>query len=267
MPKKKNVERPYYTPAERIRRVWDIEEIKDLMGRRGFYQANDMRREELTDLWVTQAQHQKTASMGSNWGYYVGMKDISYYYVVKRDEDRRKQLEQYTQTHPEVANTEDNLGYGCMVWHPVSTPMVILADDGKTAKGFWYVIGQESVATGAPLAECSWYMDRLAVDFVKEDGSWKIWHLVLANDLSSEAGEDYAKGEPYWDPETDPVAQEFGTPDVAVLTHDPNFNWWDDYPSMPEPYETFTDDISYGPEGFKPPRNKGFNVKEGRNYK
>lgn len=251
MPKKKNVERPYYTPAERIRRVWDIEEIKDLMGRRGFYQANDMRREELTDLWVTQAQHQKTASMGSNWGYYVGMKDISYYYVVKHDQDRRRQLEQYTQAHPEVADTEDNLGRGCMVWHPVSTPMVILADDGKTAKGFWYVIGQESVATGAPLAECSWYMDRLAVDFVKEDGRWKIWHLVVANDLCLEAGRDAEEllSKPLpgtWPPENEFLA---GEPTIRMLTHNSAMNWSDNYPFLPEPYVTFRDEISYGPEG------------------
>ena len=36
---------------------------------------------------------------------------------------------------------------------------------------------------------------------------------------------------------------------------------------MPEPYDTWSDDISYGPEGFKPPHNKGLGAKEGRNYK
>jgi hypothetical protein len=251
MQRKKRVDKPYYTPAERIRRVWDIENIKDLMARRGFYQANDMRREELNDLWVMEPHHQKTASMGSNWGYYVGMNDISNYYVVKHDKDRRKQLEQYTGTHPDVENTEENLGYGCMVWHPVSTPMVVLANDGKTAKGFWYVIGQESVASEGPLANCRWYMDRLAVDFAKEGDQWKIWHLVVANDLCLEAGRDAEELLSKPRPGTWPPENEFleGDPTIRMLTHNSAMNWSDNYPFMPENYATFCDEVSYGPEG------------------
>ncbi|MGI5937053.1 MAG: hypothetical protein ACOX7I_09720 [Oscillospiraceae bacterium] len=52
-----------------------------------------------------------------------------------------------------------------------------------------------------------------------------------------------------------------------MLTHDATFNWWNAYPFIPQPYETFTDDISYGPEGFRPNPNKGLSAGEGRNYK
>lgn len=234
-----------YTDDELIRRVWDVEEIKKVAYKRVYFLANEWRQKELDELWVSDPEAQKTASLGSNTGFYVGMDSIRNYYVTKRGDH----------------------SVGCLSQYPVSTGLVELAGDGQTAKGLWYCIGQETTPNGDGTAKAMWITGKVAIDFLKEGDSWKIWHLVLANDLSSEAGEDYAKGEPYWDPETDPVAQEFGPPDVAVLTHDPNFNWWDDYPSMPEPYETFTDDISYGPEGFKPPRNKGFNVKEGRNYK
>ena len=175
---------------------------------------------------------------GAFTGFYVGLDSIRKWYV---------------------AGTKST---GCLTSHPISTGLVELAGDGKTAKGLWYCIGQETVP-----GKAMWVTGKVAMDFVKEGDAWKIWHVVEANDLSGEAGENYAKGEPYWDPATDPIAQAFGTPDVAVNTHDPNFNWWDDYPSMPQPYETWSDDISYGPEGFKPPMNKGMNAKEGRNYK
>lgn len=137
-----------------------------------------------------------------------------------------------------------------------------LAGDGKTAKGLWYCIGQETVP-----GKAMWVTGKVAMDFVKEGDSWKIWHVVEANDLSGEAGARYSDGTPYWEPEHDPIVKAFGTPDVAELTHDPNFNWWDNYPAMPEPYDTWSDGISYGPEGFKPPHNKGLGAKEGRNYK
>lgn len=50
------------------------------------------------------------------------------------------------------------------------------------------------------------------------------------------------------------MRREFGTPTVEMLTHDVTFNWWDDYPPMPpKNYKTWSDDISYGPEGYRPP--------------
>lgn len=225
-----------YTDDELIRRVWDVEEIKKLANKRVYYQVNQWSERELDELWT--AEQRDTASFGSNTGFYVTLDSIRKWYT----------------TRPS--------GTGVLASRPISTGLVELAGDGKTAKGLWYCIGQETVP-----GKAMWVTGKVAIDFVKEGDDWKIWHVVEANDLTGGAGEHYSEGDPYWNPETDPVVKEFGTPDVSVLTHDPNFNWWDDYPAMPEPYETFCDDISYGPEGFKPPHNKGFNAGEGRNYK
>ena len=62
-------------------------------------------------------------------------------------------------------------------------------------------------------------------------------------------GEDYASVPIPRPRETNPVALEFGTPDVAMDTYDPDYGWADNYPAMPEPYLTFSDRESYGPEG------------------
>ena len=225
-----------YTDDELIRRVWDVEEIKKLANKRVFYQINGWREKELDELWT--ADHGDTAAFGENTGYYVGLDSIRKWYTAGQG------------------------GVGTLYQHPISTCLVELAGDGKTAKGLWYCIGQETVP-----GKAIWVTGKVAMDFVKEGGAWKIWHVVEANDLSGEAGANYSEGSPYWEPDTDPVVKAFGTPDVAELLHDPNFNWWDNYPAMPQPYETWSDDISYGPEGFKAPMNKGMNAKEGRNYK
>ena len=71
-----------YTDEELIQRVWDVEEIKKLIHKRVIYIANEMRKEELNDLWVQDPNHQKTASFGRNTGYYTGMDAIRDYYVV-----------------------------------------------------------------------------------------------------------------------------------------------------------------------------------------
>lgn len=42
---------------------------------------------------------------------------------------------------------------------------------------------------------------------------------------------------------------DFGEPTIPMLAHNPSYSWCDNYPPLNDPYETFTDEISYGPEG------------------
>ena len=236
------MEKRTYTDDELIMRVWDVEEIKKVVYKRGVYTTNGWQARELDELWVSGEALKKTASYGRNTGWYVGLDAIRGWYVKPH-------------------------GPGHMAYDPASTGLVELAGDGKTAKALFYSIAQRTEPKGDGTAQALWWPHKLAVDLVKEDGQWKIWHLVEAIDLVSEAGEEYGKQSPYVDFERDPIFSEFGTPTVSCLTHDPTFNWWDDYPAMPQPYDTFTDDISYGPEGYKPPKEKHYGAKEGRNYK
>ena len=236
-----------YTDDELIRRVTDIEEIKKVANKRTFYLINEWREQELQDLWVAQPEHMATASFGKNIGYYVGMEAIRGYYVTKH-----------------AADLGDGVGH--MNAHPVSTGLVELAGDGKTAKGLWYCIGQDTTPNGDGTACAMWNCGKVAIDFVKEGDSWKIWHIVEANDLTSEAGDYYPGHSPYVDYATDPVAVEFGTPTIPMLTHDATFNWWDNYPAPPKPYDTWSDEISYGPEGYPEKTEHHFGAGEGGNY-
>lgn len=246
-----------FTPEKTLERIWDVEEIKKLMSRRVYYIANEWRNRELDELWVSDPEFQKTASLGRNTGWYVGMDAICSYYV---DMHNAKLLRL-------SGGDERRFGRGVLCNHPVSTGLVREAEDGKTAKGMWYSIAQETVPNGDGTAAALWMPEKIAVDFLKEPDGWKIWHMVIANDLVCEAGANNEKDPVYVDYSTDPVAVEFGTPTISRLIHDQTFNWWDNYPPMPQPYETFTDDISYGPEGYRAPDTFQFGAKGGRNYK
>jgi hypothetical protein len=256
------VEQKKFTDDEQIRRIWDIEEIKNLMGRRVFIQTADKRAEELDTMWVQEPEHQATASYGSNWGYYVGMDAIRGYYV----DAHNAALEEQKKT-----NGADELNMGNMYAHPLTTGLVELAEDGETAKGLWYSIGNEAMAQNDGSAHVQWMLGKVAVDFVREGNEWKIWHIIISTDVDCQAGHDYGEYPVYvdWSSESNnPVRKEFGKPTVEMLTHDVTFNWWDNYPPMPpKNYKTFTDDISYGPEGFKPPEVIGMRAGEGGNYK
>lgn len=241
-----------YTDAELIARIMDTEAVKTLVYKRGYYNANDDREKELAELWVQEPEHQATACMGKNIGWHVGMDAIRKYYIDHHNEVLQQQLDAISAADPAIANTPENLGVGYLTNRPASTGLVEIAEDGKTAKALFYAIAHETQPNADGTATAMWVPEKQAYDFIRENGEWKIWHLVQAVDCDCPAGADYEETSPVIDYDSDPVMLEFGEPTVRCLTHDATFNWWDDYPPRPFPYETWSDDISYGPEGYHP---------------
>lgn len=213
-------------------RVWAVEQVKDLMSRRAMYSANEERERELEELWVKEPAHQMTASFGRNYGYYVGMDAIRDYYVT---------------AHQQRIDALNGVGY--MENHAVSSPYVELAGDGHSARGLWYSIGQETYPDADGKVKALWVNDKIAADFLLEEEGWKIWHLVLSNDVWHPAGVPMMAMPDKLPPEMDWIRSEFGTPTVPMQVHNPLYLWSDDYPTMPKPYETITGAESFGPEG------------------
>ncbi len=67
---------------------------------------------------------------------------------------------------------------GIMLIHYLTTPMIEVAEDGKTARGVWWSPGIETVKEtpdSDPVAY--WCFGSYANDFILENGKWKIWHM------------------------------------------------------------------------------------------
>ena len=242
-------DRKTFTDEELIVRIWDKECIKDLISRRAFYYANNRRADELKDLWVTEAERRRTASFGGNTGFYVGMEEIEKWYVTQAKAAWFDRLRPYADSGIAVLDEKD-LGFGAMAFHTANTPLIYIAEDGQTARGMWSCEGQETY--GAPDGGHAYFVQAvLAGDFVREDEGWKIWHLVICNDLFVEAGQDFGNQPISVPPEEDPIESQFGSPTIRKAVHNSKFNWADDYPTMPLPYDTYRDEEGYGPEGFR----------------
>ena len=248
----------YYSDDERIIRVWDIETVKDLMARRQVLNMNNEHRKELDTLWVTEPKYRKTASLGSNWGYYVGMEEISYYYVVEHTRKQQEELDAKCAANPELRNIRDNFGYGDLVAHHISTPCVVLAGDGKTAKGVWYSLGVKCTSDAQGKVKAMWYPERVCADFVKEDsGEWKIWHVIISNDCEYEAGTSVGEVSSFAEPSEIEPAVEFGTPTKPYVVHARCYGWSDEYPTVPPTaYYSYDPEEGFGYEG-RPKWHKG----------
>lgn len=80
---------------------------------------------------------------------------------------------------------------GIMIDLQLTTPIIEVAADLKTARALWWCPGAGAIKdTEASDPRAIWAWGMLAADFVNLDGEWKIWHLHYFRLLNC----DYKKG-------------------------------------------------------------------------
>jgi hypothetical protein len=234
-----------------VQRLIDSQDIQSVMSRHAWYYSAGQHQRELTELW---AIDQNDVSFGTNAGYWVGYKSIKYAYVDWFKIQSAKDLAYLSKKHPEVKNVPENVLAGTSMMHTITTPLVVVADDGKTAKALFYSPGQVSqTPLGNP--DANWMWERYAVDFIKQDGKWKIWHFNVFTDFSVVPGGDWTKPQPAaaivlqpgevlpWE---DPNAPQFDIP-MKVYDGYAVTTVRGEKPLIPVPYRTFSETFSYGP--------------------
>ncbi len=239
---------PVFTPDEEVNRLWDVTDVTDLIARHSLYYSADRRREELAELWVQEPDNRRTASLGVNNGWYVGMEEIARHYVADLEAQRYEQLQRFHRADASVKLCQENLGKGVTCMHTSNTPLVYIADDGRTAKYLGCDIGHQTYGKPDGTADAYHVIGRIFADCIRENGQWKIWHLVLEHEYTIAAGTDYSTYPIYLKPDDDPIELENGLPTIMETVHDPFFNWEYMYQDMPRPYRTYTDKNGYGPE-------------------
>lgn len=238
-----------FTTEELTSRWEDLKTIENMMGKRTFLGILKGSKTVWADMWCKKAPD---PSLGFNGGYYKGYEAVEGYYNAIHDLTvLRTELVQ--KAHPEKLaekSIDEIYGVGSFVANNISTPIIEVAADGKTAKGMWYVMGCDiDLQPSGP--ESYWSWGRIGADFVKEDGAWKIWHMVFAEDIYTPVGTSWKDEIP-----AKPVKPEFAAvadfkmpePNVPCTVHE---RWHKrrqlkPFPAMPFPYETFSDTFSYG---------------------
>jgi hypothetical protein len=230
---------------EAIRRVWDVLEIKNLMGRHAYYHAYDLHEEEIDALWVSSPENQETASFGQNFGYQVGLDRIRRYYVTENKEMKQKELALLIESDPSIEDRPENLSLGTMLMHTLTTPYVEVAGDGKTAQGLWYSPGQVTVAKPGGGVDRMWMYEKYGVDFMRETDGWKIWRLFVGTDFAITPG-SLMKDQPV--PGAEEQEDSWQEMSIAMTAYSPRYNWTE-YPRIPVPYGSYDPSFGNGPEG------------------
>jgi hypothetical protein len=214
----------------------DYQAIVNTMSLHFWYHASSMNDVEMEKAW----SKRDDCVWAQNGGFVKGRDAIQKYYGVHVDPQSAK---------------------GSAAWHPQLSPVIQIAEDRQTAKGIWYTVG---VVGSYPNG--NWMLERYGVDFVNEDGQWKIWHMHIYTDTAFPAGGGAQKGGPGPAPKkAEKVGKESASSGAAPgmpagmpanpfnPKQDTYKEWGADtvprlVPRPPEPYKTFSDTFSYADE-------------------
>jgi hypothetical protein len=235
------------TEDEQIARLWDIENIRHAMNRFCYYLSNEEPRRAIDELWVAEADNRNTASLGYNTGYYIGLDEVSRHLVSDREARLSGNLKARSAADPSIDGSDINRGYGFAAMMTLTTPLIIVADDGRTARFLGYCLGFTTEGKPDDTAESYLTFELILADLILEGDEWRIWHLVFQHDHTIEVGKNYADVPVIgW---SDPVIARSGTPTRAQEVYNPLYGWEYIYQDMPRRYPTYTDKTGYGPDG------------------
>ena len=159
-------------------------EVQNTFSKHAYYHQVGKHCEEIADIWVAEdGPNAKTAVWTLSGNIMEGIAVIKDEYCTKHLNDQKKALTELSKIVPSVKDIPENIGAGSeYVMHTQETPVIEVAGDGKTAKGLWYSIGQSVRGTvdssGKTSVGTGWMWEKYGVDFIKENGKWKIWHLI-----------------------------------------------------------------------------------------
>lgn len=236
--------------SEQMVGIWeDQRELKNLMGKICYTFLLKKEKEMTDSFW----SRRPDICLGTNDGYYDGAEAVRGYYdaVHQHTVEATAFLKRAFPDRMGALSEEEQFGAGSMDVKPMDTAVIEIAGDGETAKGIWYSRGTYNDLTPqGPLS--FWSLGVFACDFVREDGQWKVWHMLHLTDIEVPGGRSWGDPapEPYPDLPEFAGAQPFtppapNRPCKLRETYYPG-RPFAPLPDLPVPYETFAETFSYG---------------------
>lgn len=235
-----------YTTEQLVQRWEDQRAIKNLMGKYANIVLLNREQEVFARFWSS-----REPTLAFNDGVYRGTEAVKAYYTACRDRNAlvASLLQKRFPERLGGLSEEEIYGIGPFKVMPMYCPIIEVAGDSETAKGLWFCHGAvNAVESCGPRAR--WTLGWFAVDFLREDSGWKIWHMQYVNDVDCTCGQSWGKE---WIPypellEFAPL-RDFAYPEYTerktVRPYYTPERPVTEAPSIPEPYEHFADTFSY----------------------
>ena len=215
--------------TRKLERLEAQEACRNLMGKYSYYHTA-FRNREYIDLWAKRDDD----LLAMPWGDYHGFEGVKACYM-KDHGDR---------------NDPATLAMlkGAVMMHTMNTEIIEVAADGQTAKAAFFSDGHETYIEGRvpgfydpsvePVPHAEWCWGAYAVDFIRDNGEWKIWHMRLYPISKSEYGESWVDAA---QPTPDDYTFTSGDRSSRMWHYSPDEVYPENQPAIPWPYEKFED--------------------------
>ena len=240
------MDRSRYSTEELVSRWEYRREIKNLMGK--YINCLALNREsEVFDLFWLQTEN--GISLAFNDGVYRGTAAVRGFYDALH---RRGLLASalIRRRLPELCADDKGRELGTFRVRSISSPVIEVAGDGLSAKGLWCCLGScAEVTESGPVSY--WISGYYAVDFVRTESGWRIWHMQSLNDICRPSGQDWSRAAAAFPPLPEfSGLSGFSMPEYTLRaefrrTYSPDRELTPP-PRTPEPYEHFDETFSYG---------------------
>ncbi|MFC1946281.1 nuclear transport factor 2 family protein [Chloroflexota bacterium] len=206
-----------------MERLQAVQEIHNLMGRYEFLHTAG-RNDETLELFAMNTPGVRAAR--GAWGIFDGPEGIKRLYST---------VHNYIRTG--ASNPGKENGAGVLIMQHLTTPVIEVAGDGQTAKGIWVSPGVWTGKQGEKM-QAMWTLCKYSIDFVKEDGKWKIWHkhvhgIIMTPYEKSWVDDAY---DPFVNPLPDELSPDRPNPGAREYSKELPMEL---NPVPPEPYETW----------------------------
>ena len=229
-------------------KVQDVHEIQNVMSMHEYYHGACMHEEEMNAIWA-----QKTPGIAFEEavlsGRYAGLEAVRGYYVDFFNRFFKEELRRVREILPQLKDEPENeRAFGLQILHTLTTPVIQVAGDRQTAKGVWLSPGHITAPVGGRL-QAFWHWDRYAIDFAREGGAWKIWHLWVGKDFTTPYEKSWVETaldrSPALQLDTVPGFPKPNAPSLKSYDGYSPFKVAQFVPIPPVPYRTFSETFSY----------------------
>lgn len=189
----------------------------------------------------------------------TGPEGVAYYYINNTKALRKKQRELINRVYGLNLTESDKVGY--RVVNMLGSPFIEIAKDGLTAQGVWMTFNVLCHVNEDGKPQPSVSVGKLCAEFCKENGAWRLWRfrecpggfgldVKLTNDGMDPEAEEAAHlrmqfGTPHFTPEEEKILHKRELDcDMENFQYKPWAPAVND-PPLPEPYETWTESISF----------------------
>lgn len=240
-----------------VQHVRDYQEIQNLMARRMWYHSVGQNENELA-LWShTQPQNVRWEQ---DQGCWVGMKSLNYYYNTTNIEMQKAGLTRLSKLNPAIKDEwPANRFIGNATIHTLTSPLIVVAEDGQSAKATWYTIGAILTTNDGKNPAGLWLWEHYGADLVREDGQWRFLHIQVNTDFMNPMGKPLqlqADDAAPLGTETSPVTMDPGPGAKGIKIPGPDVGYRDYRsfsatrvpsltPRLPVPYRTLSQTFQY----------------------